>query len=104
MKPIEDEETASDLIKIDLKITRWDNLQILLLITLIIMALFVGNRLGYRQGYTYVQDWYETYINKSLICFEKIDGSSAVMVAPSYLGDINISIEIDNETLSKYIE
>ena len=40
------------------------------MISLIIMSFFVGKRLGYIQGYSYVNKWYEEYVDNQCICSE----------------------------------
>lgn len=47
-----------------------NNLRMIVAITLIIIALFVGSRIGYMQGYSYVNDWYEEYIDRECFCPE----------------------------------
>lgn len=48
---------------------------VLVMIGLFVMGFSAGNRLGYINGYSYVQDWYEAYINKSCFCSELDDGA-----------------------------
>ena len=102
-----DEEHDSDEdIKIDfvkLKVVRWDNLQILILIGLIVFALFVGGQLGYRQGYTYVKDWYVEYLGRCTICICPDPDSNTQEF--SYPGELFImNQEKDNTTLTNYID
>ncbi|KKM25283.1 hypothetical protein LCGC14_1596500 [marine sediment metagenome] len=47
-----------------------NNIMMIIIVTVAILALFVGQQIGYRQGYTYVNDWYESYINESCYCSE----------------------------------
>ena len=42
--------------------------RVAIIVLLILMSLFVGHRVGYIQGFTKIQNWYDNYINKSCFC------------------------------------
>ncbi len=68
----DEEEALSDeqIQKIKKVLLNPYNIQVIVAIALIIMAFFVGTRLGYIQRYSYVDGWYEDYTARWCTCSE----------------------------------
>ena len=64
----EEEITSEQIQKVKKIILK--NLIIIVMVALIIMSLFVGHRWGYIEGYSYVNDWYESYTARWCVCSE----------------------------------
>jgi len=68
---VDDEELSYESInKLKKLLLDRHNLTLVVMIALVIMAFFVGTQMGYRQGYTYVDNWHKNYLDRHCICSE----------------------------------
>ncbi len=74
---IGEEVDAEDLAIINKVLSKPQIIYVVVMIALVIMFLFVGKQVGYIQGYTYVNDWYENYIEKQCTCTEVVNNKLA---------------------------
>lgn len=49
----------------------WQNAELIVFATLIIIAFLIGHQLGYSKGYTYVLDYEKEYMERNCLCMKQ---------------------------------